>query len=423
MKSDLNGILRDVRAISFPRRTGSPREAQAQDYIVNRFRSLGMEPREEGFSFTPVLGLLSKGLLLIVLLFLAALHFLSLFYPFLELVLSVCILTLALGFLWGRPMVALLGWALFKKIPLLGKLNSKNIIAAWPSELGMQNSEFGISNPHSAFRNPQSEGHPPEPATQIYILAHYDSKSQTLPLGARIPLVVALFLSTLFLAFYHLLSPWVGLPVQCMIERVSFITAFTGGLVLLWTKTRNLSPGAIDNASGVAVMLQLAEAIKSEAQRFKGLRFHFVATGAEEEGLVGAFWLCKSVGAYGDTPLHFINLDGVGTKGRIYCTDKIGIHPSSQRQKGFLSLIRETARREGLEVYFSPVVMGAMADHFPFVASGYNAVTFSTVSRCSLWVHTPWDAPERVEVEGMETVGRLILETLKTCKSGAGLTP
>ncbi|HLA37934.1 MAG TPA: M28 family peptidase [Candidatus Brocadiales bacterium] len=426
MEFDPYEVLGYVKALSFPRRTGSTGEAQAQEYIVSRFKALGMEPEVEEFSFTPILGLLSKGFLLIVLLSLTALHLLSPFYPFLGVTLSLYILILTLGFLWGRPVVALLGWALFKELPLIRKLHSKNIMASWPSEFGMWNSEFGISNPQSAIHNPQSEGHSPEPATQIYILAHYDSKSQTLPIGGRIPLVMALFLSTLSLSAYHLLVPLAGLHVPGAVDRAIFITALTSGLVLLWTKTRNLSPGAIDNASGVALMLHLAEAISRDVQSAsggKGLRFHFVATGAEEEGLAGAFWLRKSLDRGDPTGRpYFINLDGVGTKGSIYCTDKIGLHPSSQGQKEFLSLIRRAAEAVGsrcnvpLQVYSPPITMGAMADHFPFIANGYRAVTFSTVSRRSLWVHTPWDTLEMVEVEGMEAVGRLILGVLRLLK-------
>jgi len=414
MEFDPYEVLGHVKALSFPRRTGSTGEAQAQEYIISRFKALGLEPREEEFSFTPILGLLSKGFLLIVLLSLTALHLLSPFYPFLGITLCFYILILTLGFLWGRPVVALLGWALFKELPLISRLRSKNIMASWPI----------VDEP------PVGRGASHYTPTHIYILAHYDSKSQTLPIGGRIPLVMALFLSTLSLSAYHLLVPLAGLHVPGTVERAIFITALTSGLVLLWTKTRNLSPGAVDNASGVALMLHLAEAIKKEVQEFKsskvqgfkGLRFHFVATGAEEEGLVGAFWLRKSVKGDPTGRPYFINLDGVGTKGRVYCTDKIGLHTSSQGQKEFLSLIRRAAEAVGarcnvpLQVYSPPITMGAMADHFPFTANGYRAVTFSTVSRRSLWVHTPWDTLEMVEVEGMEAVGRLILGVLRLLK-------
>src|SRR3989338_2981089 len=316
--------LRHVKALSFPRRTGSTGEAQAQEYIISRFKALGLEPREEEFSFTPILGLLSKGFLSIVLLSLTALHLLSPFYPFLGITLCLYILILTLGFLWGRPVVALLGWAFFKEIPFLKKLHSKNITATWPDGRGV-------------WQSPPTVAH-------IYILAHYDSKSQTLPIGGRIPLVMALFLSTLSLSAYHLLIPLAGLHV----------------------------PGTIAKA----IKKEVQEFKSSKVQGFKGLRFHFVATGAEEEGLVGAFWLRKSVGAYCNTPLQansfFINLDGVGTKGRVYCTDKIGLHPSSQGQKEFLALIRRAAEAVGarcppqadaLHVYSPPITMGVMDDH------------------------------------------------------------
>ncbi|HHT9156201.1 MAG TPA: M28 family metallopeptidase [Candidatus Tripitaka californicus] len=407
MEFDPYEVLGYVKALSFPRRTGSTGEAQTQEYIINRFKALGLEPREEEFSFTPILGLLSKGFLLIVLLSLTALHLLSPFYPLPGIILCLCILILTLGFLWGRPVVALLGWALFKELPLIRNLHSKNIMASWPIV-----DEFPVGRGVSQYA-----------PTHIYILAHYDSKSQTLPIGGRIPLVMALFLSALSLSAYHLLIPLAGLHVLGTVERTIFIMALTSGLVLLWTKTRNLSPGAVDNASGVALMLHLAEAISRDVQGFKGLRFHFVATGAEEEGLVGAFWLRKSVeGDPTGRPYYFINLDGVGTKGRVYCTDKIGLHPYSQGQKEFLALIRKAAEAVGarcnvpLQVYSPPITMGAMADHFPFTANGYRAVTFSTVSRRSLWVHTPWDTLEMVEVEGMEVVGRLILGVLRLLK-------
>lgn len=404
MKFDPDEVLRHVKALSLPRRTGSPGEVQAQSYIVQRFKAIGIEPREEEFSFTPILGLVSKGFVLIVLLLLTVLHFLSPFYPLLGIILCFSNLILALGFLWGKPVVALLGCALFREIPFLRKLHSKNIIATWPIP------SCGSGDPQLPFPGGKGVSQYAPTLADIYILAHYDSKSQTLPLGVRIPLVMVLFLSVLFLSLYHLLVQWTDFPVRGTVERVSFIAALTSILVLLWTKTRNLSPGAIDNASGVAVMLHLAETVKKEVERFRGLKFHFVATGAEEEGLAGAFWLRKSIdrGDPSGRP-SIINLDGVGTRGRIYCTGKMGLHASSQKQKAFLSLIRETAEREGVNVYTPPVVIGAMADHFPFVAGGYNAVTFSTVSRRSLWVHTSWDAPEKVEAEGMETVERLIL--------------
>src|SRR3990167_5828485 len=169
--------LRHVKALSFPRRTGSTGEAQAQEYIVSRFKALGMEPEVEEFSFTPILGLLSKGFLLIVLLSLTALHLLSPFYPFLGVTLSLYILILTLGFLWGRPVVALLGWALFKELPLIRKLHSKNIMASWPSEFGMWNSEFGISNPQSKTPNPQSTIH-----NRKATLQNRQHKSTSLPI-------------------------------------------------------------------------------------------------------------------------------------------------------------------------------------------------------------------------------------------------
>ncbi|MCK5378299.1 MAG: M20/M25/M40 family metallo-hydrolase, partial [Acidobacteria bacterium] len=68
-------------------------------------------------------------------------------------------------------------------------------------------------------------------------------------------------------------------------------------------------PGADDNASGVAVLLELARALKAEGPRPRSVIF--LVTTAEEVGLVGARHWVKSL-ADGVKPFAAVNLDTVG---------------------------------------------------------------------------------------------------------------
>ncbi len=75
--------------------------------------------------------------------------------------------------------------------------------------------------------------------------------------------------------------------------------------------------GAFDNASGVALMMQLADALRGEQTPYTLV---FVAFGAEEEGLRGSTHFVKQMSdqARTDTAL-MINFDSVATGDRLYC--------------------------------------------------------------------------------------------------------
>lgn len=403
-----------AKALAFPRRTGSGGEAEAAGYIVNRLKELGLEVREEGFSFLSfVLGFFLKAAILSLLFLLSFIFFLFPFNPFLTGILSLLALIL-IGFsISGIPLVASLRSCLFRNVSFLDRPS----LAPTERRMGRQGSKNIIATLKEGTYPPQKrEGHEGPP--YVVFLAHYDSKSQSLPLVLRIVLMgVFLSGSIVILGFYLFVAITGGFSPGGWLYVTYSITNFAGVLLLL-TWTGNHSPGAIDNASGVGILLHLAEIISRERERFKGLSITFAFTGAEEEGLAGAFVLSNSLkGLLSRDNTYFINLDGLGPKGRIYCTHKIGLHPTFTKGQGRLvSLIKESADKEGIKVYSPPLVIGAMADHFPFVFEGFNAVTLSAVSRRSLVVHTPRDTMEQIDLEGLEEVGRLLLRIIEDLK-------
>lgn len=377
-------------AVARPRRTGSPGEAATVEYIAQRLKEFGLDVHEESFTFPAVMRQLLKITVLSILIAQLVIFFLFNINPFLTGVIVTLMLFLVLRFLSGIPFVATLRGLLFRDIPFTKRQESRNIVAT------MGNGGTGNNNPH------------------IYILAHYDSKSQSLPLIHRIVLISVFFLGSIYILSHYIIAALVWGTPGGWLYAVYCLTNFSG-ILLISMVEGNYSPGAVDNASGVGILLHLAEIVSRDRKRFRDVDITFVATGAEEEALVGAFHLCRSLtedSAPKDN-CYFINLDGVGFKGSVYCTHKIGIHFAfTEGQDGFARLVKEAGKEEGLEVKTPPVVIGAAADHFPFTYEGFNAVTLSMVSKKSRIVHTHKDGIDQLELEGLDGVGRLVLEVI-----------
>lgn len=131
--------------------------------------------------------------------------------------------------------------------------------------------------------------------------------------------------------------------------------------------------GAVDNASGVAGVLALAEAFVASGVR-TDRSLIFMAFGAEESGLLGS-------GAFVERPTlplkniaAVVNIDGLELLGR---TADIGALGRDQSTLG--SLFDAAARAEGMRVSSNPdaALRGYFfrSDHFPFVKAGIPSLS------------------------------------------------
>ena len=131
--------------------------------------------------------------------------------------------------------------------------------------------------------------------------------------------------------------------------------------------------GAVDNASGIAGVLTLAEAtVRSGARTDRSLLF--MAFGAEESGLLGS-------GAFVDRPTiplrqiaAVVNMDGIVLLGRTRDIGALGIDQSTLGP-----VFTAAARAEGLRITVNPdaALKGFFfrSDHFPFVKAGIPSLS------------------------------------------------
>jgi Zn-dependent M28 family amino/carboxypeptidase len=125
--------------------------------------------------------------------------------------------------------------------------------------------------------------------------------------------------------------------------------------------------GAYDNASGTALLMEMARAI-GEAGVQPARSLLFIATAAEEQGLVGAGWYVQSPLFPLYSTVAEINVDGANLWGE---TDDVTVHGVERSELG--SYVTGRARQMGLTLvpdaepekgYFF------RSDHFPFALAG-----------------------------------------------------
>lgn len=156
-----------------------------------------------------------------------------------------------------------------------------------------------------------------------------------------------------------------------------------------------LHPGADDNASGVALLLELARSLtrrRGELPR----SVLFVAFGAEEQGALGS----QRFVAQPPLPLPglvaMLNLDMVGRLSREGLLVR-GVGSSPRLP----SLVSAAAEGTGLPLRLSPHGWSP-SDHAPFYDAGRPVLFLFTGYHDDY--HRPEDGPDRIDVRGMERV-------------------
>jgi len=153
-----------------------------------------------------------------------------------------------------------------------------------------------------------------------------------------------------------------------------------------------LVPGAADNASGTANVIELARAFAADGLD-EGLCF--VTFGGEESGLHGSVALADRLVAEGELPAAYVNLDVTGTGSVVEII-------------GDRSLVEDAvaaAGRLGLTANASTEPAGTSSDHASFRARGVPVVFFASddFSR----IHTPADAIDTINADLLDDIGDL----------------
>ena len=162
--------------------------------------------------------------------------------------------------------------------------------------------------------------------------------------------------------------------------------------------------GADDNASGVAVMLELARVLKRELNPARSIVF--VAFSAEEAGRFGSRHYAENAGAYpAAKAIGMLNLDSVGrlfdNKLLVLGAESASEWPHIFRGIGFVTGIQSVLVSEALDA----------SDQVSFHEAGVPAVQlFSGVHED---YHRPGDTADKIDADGLVKVAEVSREVIE----------
>lgn len=236
---------------------------------------------------------------------------------------------------------------------------------------------------------------------KVWLVAHTDSKSQTIPMLVRVGSIAA---AALFFAIQlaTLIVVWVEsagfadfpMEFQTLASVAGYLTATAIVPVILCFIT-NKSPGALDNATGVAAVLLAADLIPRD------LNVGIVLTSGEELGLAGARAFVASRKGTGIA----INCDTIDNSGKFIAMP----HRRGESAVGRMASVASTL---GESVRVRPLIRGILTDGVAFGESGWDSWTLSRGNIGTLaFVHTSRDRSERITGTGIATAARILAAT------------
>lgn len=334
-----------------PRAAGSEAEARARARCAEMLRSTGFEVWDEPFTYAAFPG--RWGIPLTGLLLLSG---------------SAVLLTgIALGFRTGGHLIAQLA-----------------IVAApWPAMggVGRRAMRRGATN-LIAIRG--------DPNPRVWLCAHLDTKSQPVPTLVRtLGFVIAAVAGVSLIISYWADVAVATIPSGVLIGLALAVAA--SAIPLLASTVDDGSPGAADNATGVAAVLLTAEATDD-------LPLGVILTSAEELRLEGASaWAAAAwPAAKRHRPYVIINCDTLDDKGLLRCVYHKSFHKGTARE------IVRAAMEKGIPATATRYTPGIMVDSLILAAYELTAVTLSRVTLGTLArIHTRRDTAERLGGEGV----------------------
>ena len=378
---DAERAYHHITQLAFPRLVGSAGETKAQDYIVQKFKALELDVSWEPFSFTKFPAEVLPRLLS------------ALFVP----------VVLSVPWFGERFPIPI-------SVACLLSLSVAMYCTQWHKRFeGL----YDVGRSHRTENIIATNGVKPDDNTPAFLfVAHYDSKSQVLPIAVRAAAygiaIIGLVILTIVMVVKVGRGVW--LP-DAIVWSIAGITTFCL-LLLQINLTQNHSPGAFDNASGVGVMLEVARAVVERGER-KSVTF--LAAGAEEYGMCGALrYVQAHTDEYDRENTYVINLDGLGVGNGVSVVTRYGI-PPVRTTRALISLFRTSGESLGIQVSERYLPIGVGLDSIPIASRGFETVTLTAgdVGSAALRIHSKRDRSDLLNVESLQQVGELIVDVIE----------
>jgi hypothetical protein len=219
-------------------------------------------------------------------------------------------------------------------------------------------------------------------APRVWLVAHLDSKSQPIPILVRALAITGCSLTWTVAVVVGLVgwtAPWAWVTVVGIAAGLPVVASWVG----------RASPGALDNASGVATVMLAAGRVPPHVP------LGVVLTSAEELGLAGARAFFRALPPPSEGVV--LNCDGIDDSGYLTI-----MHSGVARPERVIRVFGDAARP-------APLPPGVLVDAVACSEEGWEAVTLSRgTARTWARIHSVRDTADRLTGAGIDSTATVL---------------
>lgn len=384
MNVEKERIEKNLKDFSFPRLSGTKYEKRAFNLLLSKIKELNLKPNVQEFHFSTFYSRIYPKITF-------SLIFWIFFILWLNIEFSLLVVNLLITFTIYLPLFILTRQP--ENIKLGKRLKSQNLYV----KLGYN----------------KESGDQVEKIKNIFFIAHYDSKGQTYVARVRslaifiwtislIVLSVILILRNVFFSNFFEFFSYIGIiPLG-----INFLATF----ILITNTVNNESKGVVDNASGVACVLELLNHFSQENLRDYNFNFWFVLLGAEETGTMGIRFFYKIIKDLDKKQCVINNFESLGKKVGIFISKN-----NLENIPKYYDLFEKKAKRYGFRTWVSGTTWGVHTDGIYLFQKEFNLYEHGS-TEVGRYMHSKYDALDNVNISKLKEICEFVIDLLKDYK-------
>lgn len=384
---DENRIRENLKSFSFPRLSGTDDERKAFNLAFKKLEQLKFKPLSQEFEFStfyarlyPKIAVLS-GFTLLLMWFL---NFIIIIIP-----ISSILILLLWGFLFTitrKP----------ERIKIGKKLNSANLYVKLDLKSKNKESEINKINDNNREKS-------------VLFFCHLDSKGQRFSILVRIRVIRAWVFSSLTIIIITVCKNYIFLSYSVLFYIIgAFPIAINliSTIFILLNATNNKSKGAIDNASGIACVLELLNYYSNPKFRLNHFDLWFVFTGAEECGTMGIRNFCYKLEQINKKESIIFNFDAIAKN--IY------LFPGKKMSGNIKSIYNSFLNNnKGLEIKRNPkkIYFGSHSDGYYLKKKKFEGIGIGDLESYK-YLHSIRDTLDKIDNSLLKNLCEMIIDNL-----------
>jgi len=379
--SDENRIKANLEAFSFPRLSGTEGEKKALNLAINKVEELNLNPILQDFRCStffgrtyPKLGFL-LGSIALFLFYLNRATFVT------------TLLLLIIGVILGILFILAIKPESIR-LPYL--LNSSNLYTK--VDIKPKKSNESISHEKN-----------------ILFMCHLDSKGQKFSILYRIKIIRTWVFSGLIILVIVILKNVVftQIPLLFYIVGIAPIAAnLASAFLFQFNSTNNNSKGAIDNASGIACVLELISYFSNPESRLKHFTLWFVFTGVEECGTMGIRNFYQKIKHLNREDTIVFNFDTIAKSIYLFPDKK-----TSVQIKTIYSMFVKNNKDLIIKKNPKKIPFGSHTDGYYLIKKKFHGIGFGDLE-CYPHIHTKYDTVDKVDTSLLRRLCETIIDNL-----------